>query len=104
MPDTPKNSFNHDGFWKVVLVSPEDGHLYCVPLAAITCEAAEAPPHLYVWVNDTIEECANVPGFVCALGSETDETSLLEDIAREYADGIAAWRHAFAEARCRSRP
>lgn len=104
MPDTPKEPFSSDGFWKAVLVSPEDGHLYCIPLAAITCEAAEAPPHLFVSVNDTMEECENVPGFVCALGTEEDEAAFLEDIAREYSEGIAAWRDAFAEARRPSRP
>ena len=44
-PSKPTNEpFNHDGFWKAVLVAPEDGRLYCVPLLAITAEVVEAPP------------------------------------------------------------
>jgi hypothetical protein len=103
VPDTPDEPFNHDGFWKAVMVSPEDGHLYCVPLAAITCEAVEAPPHLFIWVNDTIEECQDVPGFVCALGTEEDEAAVLRDTAREHAERVEVWRVTFAAARNRAR-
>jgi hypothetical protein len=93
--------FNHDGFWKAVLVAPEDGRLYCVPLLAITCEMVEAPPRLFIWHDDTAVECKDVPGFVCAMGTEKDEATVCRDVARDNAEGVEAWRDAFAWARQR---
>jgi hypothetical protein len=103
VPATPEEPFNRDGFWKAVLVSPEDGRLYCVPLTAFVCDVVEAPPLLFIRQNDTEVECKDVPGFVCALGTDQDEATVLRDIAREYAEGIEAWRDAFAWARSRAR-
>ena len=93
--------FNHDGFWKAILVAPEDGRLYCVPLLAITCDVVDAPPRLFIWHNDTAVECKHVPGFICAMGTEEDEATVCRDVPREYAEGIEAWRDTFAWARQR---
>jgi hypothetical protein len=54
-------------------------------------------------VNDTLEECRDVPGFICALGTEQDEATVLRDAARDHAEGIEAWRDAFSWARNRAR-
>ncbi len=98
-PEPTNEPFNHDGFWKAALVAPEDGRLCCVPLLAITAEIVEAPPHLFIWLNDTPVECKDVPGFICAMGTELDEATVCRDVARDYAEAIEAWRDAFARAR-----
>jgi hypothetical protein len=70
---------------------------------AVACEAVEAPQHLFIWANDIVDECEGVPGFVCALGTELDEATVLRDVAREYAEGIEACRDTFAWSRNRAR-
>ena len=100
-PEPDDEPFNHDGFWKAVLVAPEDGRLYCLPLLAITAEIVDAPPHLFIWLNDSLVECKNAPGFICAMGAELDEATVCRDVARDYAEAIEAWRDAFARARQR---
>lgn len=49
--------------------------------------------------NDTPVECKDVPGFLCAMGTELDEATVCRDVARDYAEAIEVWRGAFARAR-----
>jgi hypothetical protein len=100
MPVTPDEPFNSDGFWKAVILGPE-GALRCVPLLAVVAEVVEAPPHLFVWVNDTAVECETVPGFICALGTDQDEAAVLRHTRDSFPAKIAAWAAAFDRARRR---
>ena len=66
---------------------------------AIEADAVEARPRLYIQWQDAVPDCREVPGFVCALGTEEDPDTMFRGILKndESLDRIAHWMAVFEE-------
>ena len=92
-----KEPFNHDRFWRAFFASP-DGAVRSEPLIAIVVRDEPGPPQCFVWEHDGVRDVADVPGFVCVMGTK-DAHAECEDFVRKHnGPEIEAWLRFFAEA------
>ena len=102
VPSKTDEPFNHDGFWKAVFLEP-DGELRWLPVIAVTCDVVEAPPHWFVWVNDTVVDCDDRRGFIGVVGTERDMDEGLRHPTEEWLGRIARWGEFYERERERRR-
>ena len=72
-----------------------------VPLTAVVVGDYGGDPRFFVYWNDTVMDCEDVPGFICALGSEETAEAMYKSVLKlpDALNRLAHWSAVFEKRR-----